>query len=145
MMVWFSTKCQMFQASMNAVAQQALQFVANMSFVRRCRGSFWMLWSPRSSLLRLRDSLRVELGGVLVFTCPNGSGKTTVLKDLAVLMRRNDTFVAYIDCRLSKGVVSATECVYTSLGLTKEAARDDKPYYGLATATHPTPDDGATR
>ena len=81
----------------------------------------------------------------MVFTCPNGSGKTTVLKDLAVLMRRNDTFVAYIDCRLSKGVVSATECVYTSLGLTKEAARDDKPYYGLATATYPTPDDGATR
>ena len=78
----------------------------------------------RSSLLRLRDSLRVELGGVLVFTCPNRSGKTTVLKDLAVLMRRNDTFVAYIDCRLSKGVVSATECVYTSLGLTKEAARE---------------------
>ena len=114
MMVWFSTKCQMFQASMNAVAQQALQFVANMSFVRRCRGSFWMLWSPRSSLLRLRDSLRVELGGVLVFTCPNRSGKTTVLKDLAVLMRRNDTCGVHRLQAVEGGCVCDGVCLHAS-------------------------------
>jgi len=65
----------MIQALMNAVAQKALQFVANMLFVSRCklRGSFRTLDHEESQIKSpalLRDSLRVELGGVLVFTCP---------------------------------------------------------------------------
>lgn len=118
---------------MNAIAQRLLKFISNTTCVRKLqlqRGpAFHSLTTDSQikspALLRLRDSLRVELGGVLVFTSPFGSGKTTVLKDLTALLRRNDTFVAYVDCRRAKGFSSATEFVYAELGLTKEAARED--------------------
>jgi energy-coupling factor transporter ATP-binding protein EcfA2 len=77
------------------------------------------------ALLKLRDSLRVDLGSLLVFTSPYGAGKSHALKDLTVLLRRNSTYVKYIDGRAASSSSSAGEFIYGSLLLTKDAARVD--------------------
>jgi hypothetical protein len=125
----------MMQMVMNAVAQQAIEFVAtevqNDDDYRRAQVKLkfdapleWKeseIQSP--ALLKLRDSLKIDLGGVLIFASPYSSGKSFVLKDLTLLLKRSGTNVLYIDGGLSAGYTSATEFLYTSLGLTKEAAK----------------------
>jgi hypothetical protein len=77
------------------------------------------------ALLKLRDSLRVDLGSLMVFTSPYGAGKSHALKDLTVFLRRNYTYAKYIDGRAASTSSSAGEFIYGSLLLTKDAARVD--------------------
>ena len=78
------------------------------------------------AFMKLRQALRIKWGGVLVFTCPYGSGKTVALKDLAARMRIDKVPVKYLDARKdARDSSSACHFLFTSLGLPMSAARID--------------------
>jgi hypothetical protein len=75
---------------------------------------------------KLQQALRIKWGGVLVFTCPYGSGKSVALKDLTARMRADTVPVKYLDARKNaRDSSSACHFLFTSLGLPMAAARFD--------------------
>ena len=78
------------------------------------------------AFMKLQQALRIKWGGVLVFTCPYGSGKTVALKDLAARMQTDKVPVKYLDARKdARDSPSACHFLFTSLGLPMAAARID--------------------
>jgi hypothetical protein len=88
----------------------------------------WTMSQIKSpAFMKLQQALRIKcVGGVLVFTCPYGSGKTVALKDLTARMRSDKVPVKYLDARKNaRDSSSACQFLFTSLCLPMAAARID--------------------
>ena len=91
------------------------------------------------AFMKLQQALRIKWGGVLVFTCPYGSGKSVALKDLTARMRADKVPVKYLDARKNaRNSSSACHFLFTSLGLPMAAADARHGYWrdGLPSADY---------